>query len=231
LGGGKTVDAINQDADAIVDALANSLPARIDGREAILAMKGHGSKNWRQMEWIGFWLEHLFESMISSDLDASPGPVIGNTRFDVQRQRVWDLKAHPVGVKQLILNDAEAVDQCIKQYDGVGFIIVTGEVQYDESGEFKTWHDELKGGTSPYEKERVDRGAPSRRRKVSFEPTHIDAAFIPSIESLESQVVSGELKDFQTDMRNSNGKPRRAKYLLPNGHFPSRFIVATKKLV
>ena len=33
------------------------IPKFVDGKEAILEMKNGGSRNWTQMEWIGFWFE------------------------------------------------------------------------------------------------------------------------------------------------------------------------------
>ena len=40
------------------------LPKHVDGKQAIMEMKNEGSRNWRQMEWIGFWFEFFIESII-----------------------------------------------------------------------------------------------------------------------------------------------------------------------
>ena len=52
----------------------------------------------------------------------------------------------------------------------MGLILAMGEATYnDEKRTFQRWHEELKGGKSKYEKERIKRGAWSRLRKVFFE--------------------------------------------------------------
>jgi len=60
---------------------------------------------------------------------------------------------------------------------------------------------------SEYEKERIKRGAWSRLRKVSLDLKQI--SFIQITDA--TLIKSGS---FQSDFRNSNGKPRRAKVLL-----------------
>ena len=39
----------------LFDVLSKSVPKYVDGKAAILEMKNGGSRNWRQMEWVGFW--------------------------------------------------------------------------------------------------------------------------------------------------------------------------------
>lgn len=217
------------EAALIIRELEARLPTRVDGRAAIGQMRDEGSTQWRQMEWIGFWFEHFFTTVIGSVVDARPGPAFGRTRFDLQRDHVWDLKAHPHGSRPtpLILNDREAVDRCIEQFDGVGYVIVHGVAEYDESGEFKAWHDTLKGGVSAYEEARVSRGARSRRRKVTFSPVRVDALYFSTRDDLQAGQREGWVAMFQEGMRNSDGAPRRAKYLLHPDRVPTERIVAT----
>lgn len=197
---------------SLFDQLIKVLPKFVDGKNAILEMKDGGSRNWRQMEWIGFWFEFFLEKNLIPILGGSRGPTFGTTQFDFKKKFVWDLKAHPSGSKNLILNDQIAIKNCIESEHGLGFIIISGVAKYDGNGGFKNWHDNLKGGTSTYEKERVARGASSRRRKISFEPKKLHALWFNDIGEINSAVKDGWLKSFQTDMKNSNGKPRPAKF-------------------
>ena len=55
------------DASQIHGILNQDLPIDLDGEEAISWMMENGSKNWRQMEWIGlFYEERTRETLISS---------------------------------------------------------------------------------------------------------------------------------------------------------------------
>ena len=58
------------------------IPKFIDGKEAITEMKNGGSRNWRQMEWIGWWFEYFIEGKIKPRLGMMVGPRYGNTTFD-----------------------------------------------------------------------------------------------------------------------------------------------------
>ena len=129
------------------------------------------------------------------------------------------------------LNDQNAIKNCVESEKGLGFIIISGIAKYDNSkSEFKKWHDNLKGGTSTYEKERVARGAPSRRRKISFEPENLHALWFDDVGELNSAVRDGWLKSFQTDMKNSNGKPRPAKFQFNLGKVSKNNMIAEVKI-
>ncbi len=200
--------------EQILSELLPNIPDSISGKEAILQMKSEGSPNWKQMEWIGFWFEHLVSRHLlpaGNDRELSKH---GKTTFDLKRQFIWDLKSHPNQSKSLILNDRSAIEECLKEEVGLGFIILSGDVEYDKNGEFKIWHDALKGGTSAYEKSRILRNAPSRRRKVNFTPTSVDAYWFSKVSEIEKCLTEGILAEFQTGMRNSNGKSRKPKIMI-----------------
>ena len=215
----------------LFDLLSNILPQKVDGKNAILEMKNGGSTNWRQMEWIGFWFEFFVEKNLIPKLGGNSGPTFGTTRFDFKKKYVWDLKAHPVETKTLILNDQIAFKECIRNQNGLGFIIVSGQTTYDDANRsFKKWHDQLKGGTSSYEKDRVNRGAPSRRRKVSFSPMKLHSIWFDNLNEVETATKNGWLKSFQTGMRNSNSKPRPAKYMINLDDVPSSNLILEKSI-
>lgn len=206
--------------DLLASTIRRLLPRYIDGREAILQMKNEGSNNWRQMEWIGFWFEHFVETQIKKSLHLSNGPTYGHTTFDIQRNFIWDLKAHPTDKKSLILNDKIAIYNCLFDHSGLGFIVLNGHAEYDdESQSFKKWHDKLKGEISSYEKNRIARGARSRKRKISFKPENLDGIWLDNQSRIEELLNIGLLDEFQKDMRNSDGKPRDEKIMVKDyGH-------------
>ncbi len=211
---------------SLLDGLSKIIPNFVDGKNAILEMKNGGSSNWRQMEWIGFWFEYFLETNLIPKLGGSSGPTYGTTRFDYKKKFVWDLKAHPIDSKTLILNDQKAVRECVSKEGGIGFIIISGETTYDNESSFKIWHDSLKGGTSSYEKDRVKRGAPSRRRKISFKPSKLHSIWFDNLNEINMAVESGWLKSFQAGMRNSNGVPRPAKFMLNINSIPKINIIS-----
>lgn len=56
----------------IVKKLQNAviyMPKIWDGREAILEMRDGGSRQWRQMEWMGFYFEYLCEKHLSQIIE------------------------------------------------------------------------------------------------------------------------------------------------------------------
>lgn len=185
------------------------IPILWNGKSVIMEMKEAEFPHWRQMEWIGFYFQYLCAKQLSGIMQI-PGPMYGRVEFDGFLDIPWDFKAHAMNTSshQIIVNDSEAISEGIKQYGCVGLILAMGKVEYnDENRTFQQWHSILKGGISDYEKERIKRGAWSRLRKVSFELQQI--SFIQLTD--DTLIKSGS---FQSDFRNSNGRPRRSKVLL-----------------
>jgi len=154
----------------ISSVLKDRLPKQWDGKRAILEMRDKGSRHWRQMEWIGFYFQFCCEQYLDEIMEI-PGPRYGNTGFDAFLEIPWDFKAHVnrSGSNRIIVNDWEAVDRGISEYNAIGLILAIGSAVYnDEERSFKRWHDKLKGKISDYERRRVERGAKSRIRKVSY---------------------------------------------------------------
>ena len=218
------------EANLILGKLKIYIPKMIDGQTAVKTMRDEGSNNWRQMEWIGFWLEHLVEKKIVTSIGGQTGPRYGRTVFDLKRKHVWDLKVHLDGSNWLILNDREAVNACIKDNSGIGYLIVEGHAKFDDDGKFKEWHDKQKGTKSSYEIERVRRGAPSRRLKKVFTPKRLIALWIPTLNDLISADKDGWVKGFQKGMRNSNGSLRREKFQINVSEVPNNYILVDQNL-
>jgi hypothetical protein len=186
-----------------------TIPKVWDGRKSVLEMKKNGFPHWKQMEWIGFYFQFICENFLPKIVKI-PGPKYGNVKFDGFKDIPWDFKAHAINTSshQIIVNDSEATANAIQEYGAVGLILALGKVLYnDEDRTFQKWHEELKGGKSKYEFRRIERGAWSRLRKVSF-----DLQQISFIQITDNTLVKCGV--FQKDFRNSNGKPRREKVLI-----------------
>ena len=199
---------------AIFNKLSNGLPKVWDGRESIQYMKDNGCSQWRQMEWTGFYFQFMCEQILRKDgFMKIPGPKYGKVEFDGFKSIPWDFKAHSIDknkkdTDKIPTNGYIECTKAISEYGQVGFIIITGDSDYDDENQtFKKWHDELKGGTSKYELERINRSAPSRRRKVNFKPVELIFVFV------DDDNISSCSK-FQANFRNSNGVARNPKILL-----------------
>ena len=196
-------------AQSIGNLLSASIQKHWDGKVCILQMKTSGYRQWKQMEWIGFYFQFWGERYLGSVMEM-PGPKYGRVKFDGFLGIPWDLKAHAMNTSshQIIVNDSGAIAGGIKEFGSVGLILALGQVIYNDGNRaFQKWHQELKGGKSKYEVERIKRGAWSRLRKI-----HFDLQQISFIEITDKTLV--KCGSFQNDFRNSNGSPRRPKVLI-----------------
>ena len=190
-------------------SLHTFIPKKWDGKSCILQMKDADRRYWKQMEWIGFYFQFMCETHLSSFMEM-PGPKYGNVRFDSFCEIPWDFKAHAMNTSshQIIVNDSEATASAIKEFGAVGLVLALGKVVYnDEARSFQAWHGKLKGGKSKYELDRIKRGAWSRLRKVAF-----DLQQISFIRLTDATLI--KCGSFQSDFRNADGRPRRAKVLI-----------------
>ena len=183
-----------------------------DGKTAILQMKNNGYSQWRQMEWIGWYFQFLCERNLSALMEI-PGNSYGNVTFDAFKKVPWDFKSHikndQDGKEQtvIIINDKAAIDNAIEQYGYIGLIIAVGYAEWNDTNRtFQKWVEELKGGKSEYEEKRIERGAPSRLRKVSFNLKDILFVKISNRDREKLKIYS--------QGRNSNGNMRTPKYEL-----------------
>ena len=164
---------------------------------------------------VGFF-EYKARLVLINAIGGEKGPIYGKASFDYKKQFVWDFKSHPVnssGHPWAIMNDCEAVRSCILENQGLGFIVALGKAIYnDDNQSFKLWHTRLKGGQSKYEQERIKRGAPSRKRKTSFELINYLVIFFQNMEQIEQALDENWLAYAQKGWRNADGSLRRAKY-------------------
>lgn len=220
---------VEQEATSILNVLQGVFPQRIDGREAVKELK-EAEYNWKQMEWQGWYFEYKAFNSLENELGGEVGPTFGSTEFDYQRDFVWDLKAHstttPSGNKRrdMYLNDKTAIEDCIRENDGIGFIVAHGEPEYDDDDRsFYHWHQELKGGKSDYVKRREERDAPSRKRKKAFPLDRISAYFVPTIDALRQGEEDGWIRP-RSQGRNADGSERPKKYAFYPDKAPTEVI-------
>ena len=179
-----------------------------DGKKCILEMKENNGRHWKQMEWIGWYFEYWCNRNLKGVMEMPCSKKYGNVSFDGYLKIPWDFKAHVTqSGDKIIVNDHQAIKKAIKDFGCVGLIIVTGPVVYDESQEFKKWHDEQKGKITDYVLKNIERGAPSRRRKVSMKISKI------SFVKLDNDCLK-KYGSIHNQGRNSDGKPREPKVLL-----------------
>lgn len=202
---GSTFATATEEGNALVAALAERIPTRWDGRACVNEMRKAAYSQWRQMEWPGFYLEFVGLPTLN---DAFPMPEtggpqrrFGQTTFDYALGRVWDLKVHtsrklfyPSRKEQkspsrVILNDARAARACVEE-QGLGFLILSGISEYDETGTFDRWH---RGVTATGVSRVRSNSGRNRARKQAFQPTRIDAFWIASVPEFDAAIASGHL--------------------------------------
>jgi hypothetical protein len=207
---GSTTTSALETAEEEGKALTSALYARWHGdaweaRQAILWMRDSDVRGYNESEWQGWYFEARGREILNEAFPPSPSPPrsrYGNTVFDYRLNRVWDLKAHTEeqvlpesnsriqGRSDMILNDAEAIRECVAEH-GLGFLVLSGVAVMDEDLEFATWHDAFK-------LEQGVRRAPSnsgrsRMRKKTFEPLSIEAFWVGDTPSLDAAVAAGQL--------------------------------------
>jgi hypothetical protein len=225
---------IQDEGCSIYQSISPLLGKYLDGKESVTEMKNNGSRNWKQMEWMGFYLEELTRDTLSEELGGGVGPKYGMTTLDYKNNCVWDIKTHALYDKNgkyeavTILNDLEAIESVIRDYGEIGFIMYLVKPVWDLDGSFKIWHDSLKGSMSDYEKERIARGAKSRARKSACSISAI-LIFKLNKDDLESGVKTGWLGGFQKGMRNADGSPRREKVSVNIDKIPQKCIIVYNK--
>ncbi len=193
----------------IIGPLVSKIPMNWDGKKCILEMKKDNARNWKQMEWIGWYFEYWCQKNLNKIMEMPFSKKYGSVSFDGYLEIPWDFKSHAIeSGNKIIINDSEAILNAIRDFGCVGLILATGSVIYDnQSGDFKKWHDVLKGGKSNYETKRIARNAPSRKRKSNMKISKIDLIRI------DDELLI-KCDSFQENFRNSNGNLRRKKVLL-----------------
>jgi hypothetical protein len=187
-----------EDVCILQERLGN-IECDFDGFSSVLKLKEY-DYNWRQMEW---WAFH-FEYVVKKELH--PTFLVKGVPFDIQRNINWDIKAsvHTDLSGSVLLNDIDSTNSSVNSNQYHGNIIGFFDPTYDISGDFKKWHDELKGKKSKYVIERELRTKSSRMRKVEVKLRRL--ILVVYDENGLTQL------DYVNQGLNSNRKPRKQKY-------------------
>lgn len=175
----------------------------IDGRQAVSEMFNAEYENRKQTEWFGWYVEFCGIPELKKHFGGEPVK-IGNTTFDYQGIRTWDLKAHTAFNNIVPLNDKQSIFEAVEM-NGLGFLIVQGTPSFEGEPEFYKWHLGMRG-KDPNAK----RSPGSRRLKVSVTPTSLDAYYFQDKTSLESAIEEKIIRDFEQG-RQQSGAERKVK--------------------
>jgi len=200
---------IKEETIKFISESLKKIPKKWDGKESISDMKNNCGRHWKQMEWVGWYFEFLCQKYLK-DLLEFHKIRYGRTFFDGFCEVPFDFKTHISNSKNknFVINDTEAILKALEDYKFIIIIMVIGKAEYNDlDRKFYKWHEEIKGGKSKYELERIKREAPSRLRKTNFDIEKI------IIFKFDKETLK-KCKGFQTGFRNSNGKPRRPKVSL-----------------
>jgi hypothetical protein len=215
-GGPRTVqpgvfDSPAAEASALLEALAASLPSYMDGRSCVEQMLAAEFSQWAQDEWAGFYFEFCGLPAMINGFGGGPA-TYANTRFDYSLGSVWDLKVHAALKGDAPLNAIDAVDAVLSSGRGLGFIVLSGTVEYDD-GAFRQWHRErrLAQGKVPAKRHRPKRF--ERKSKTAFTPRLLQAFYIPDRRTLEQAERTGAIRVLNQG-RQTDGSPRHPKWAM-----------------
>lgn len=206
-------DRLRQEAELLVAALAQSCPRRWEGRSCVEEMLTAEYSKARQTEWIGWYFEFVGLPALVNAYGGGPRR-IGATEFDYARSFVWDLKAHAQKglaaphdvVRQAPLNDRDAILQCARESQSIGFLVLSGAFVPDADGAFDAWHRRVRGSTR-------QRGPGSRALKAAFRPVTVDAYVFQGETGVEDALEQRVLISFRQG-RQPSGAARRPKLKL-----------------
>jgi hypothetical protein len=94
----------------------------------------------------------------------------------------------------------------------VGFLVLTGEVEYDQ-GEFRKWQREFRAANGKRGKERTAPKAYERKSKASFDPLMVEAFYLADLAAIDAALNAGILKIMKQG-RQTSGRPRQPKYAI-----------------
>ena len=206
----------------IKQVLEDLLPTHWDGKESVLILKD-AHYQWRGMEWWGWFFEWSALSILMPTIGGGPGPFIGQTQFDYQyRNKIWDFKATAHNGRdncpRVFLNSRDNTRKCIETYGSYGAIIAEGNVQYDDNGRFRKWHNNLKGGESADWLAHKKEGSIPRVRKSAFDLTGISVIQFKSLDELDEAIEKKIVKVQKVKHTLANGTEKYYfKYILHKG--------------
>lgn len=194
---------------ALLVALQSALPAHWDGEDCVREMLRAEYSQWAQDEWAAFYFEFLGLPGLINTFGGGPR-TFANTRFDYALAHTWDLKVHMATSGVAPLNDCRAVDAALDTGSGMGFLVLTGVVEYDD-GEFRSWQREFRAANGKAARQRSSVAKYVRKSKRGFAPRMLEAFFLPDHAVKEAAVAAGILRVMHQGTQ-TTGHARRPKY-------------------
>lgn len=228
---------IKSEAEEILDFFSNELGMTIegeairpglyvDGLKAADWMQKRNIPSWKELEWPGFFIKHIAQDFFENHKKSKIKPFTEGKKYRLKGEYLWDIRFHDVDKDPLIiLIDASDFENDIKQYNGMGIIIINAVVIPDKDDKFRLEIEEMKGGLSEYEKKRRAEGIEPRQRKAGFY-AYWGIAYFISPEDILGNTDTWLMSNFQKNMRNSDDKPRNAKYIIDMENVPDEKIIA-----
>ena len=220
--------------DALFDELGSGGVAPygapyVDGKEAILWMKEEGLSSWKEVEWAGYYIKHRMQYLATTYYTNRFKAITEGKCYLVKGNYLWDTRLRSIQAQpKVILFDVEQLNNFVQEHGGLGLILANAIMSYDVSGEFKKWHEKLKGGPSAYSIQREAEGRPERVRKDAFMISHVAAYYFPKDVFLKRPLVPWLKDDFQRNMRQQDGRERNPKYLLDLATVPEDYFLVVR---
>ncbi|WP_127784390.1 hypothetical protein [Rhodococcus sp. X156] len=199
------------EAEGILEALALALPAQMVGRDCVERMREAEYSQWAQDEWAGFFLEFVGIPACINAFGGQPAKY-ENTTFDYALGQVWDFKLHAASTGVSPLNAVDGVVACLKEGKGLGFIVLSGEAQYDD-GAFRQWQRDQRATAGKVPARRAAPPRYARRSKHAFTPRRLEAYFITN-ESVLGQALEEKVMSLMRQGNQASGAPRKPKFSL-----------------
>ncbi len=232
------IDNPKEEAILLVDTLFDELGSGgiapygapyVDGKEAVLWMREEQLSSWREIEWAGYYLKHRMRYNATTYYPNHFNEITEGKCYLVKGKYLWDTRLRSIqATTKVILFDVEQLNSFVMEYGGLGLILANAIMSYDVSGEFKKWHEKLKGGPSNYTIQREAEGRPERIRKDAFMISHVSAYYFPKDIFLERPLPSWLKDDFQRTMRQQNGSERNAKYMIDLSKVPQDYLLVVR---
>jgi len=181
--------------------------------------------SWKEVEWPGFFVKHIAQDHFQQHPESNLKSHTVGKIYRLKGDYLWDIRFHDVDKGSIIiLTDVRGFEQDIQENNGIGIIILNALVISDEDDVCRKKIEELKGGPSEYELKRRMEGIRPRMRKKSFFLLYGIAYFI-SPEDIIGDTDTWLMSNFQKNMRNSDNKPRNAKYIIDMDNVPDEKII------
>lgn len=116
---------------------------KLESTEAIETMLKEKSKNWKQAEWSGFYLEHEFEKLLNNSkykdsIVFHQDKTVDGYDFDLywKKENVYgDLKASSENTKEAPGNDLQSLNEILEKTNRFWYVIYEHDVEKD-SGDY-----------------------------------------------------------------------------------------------